>query len=308
MINSVMIELMLNKSYIFAICKPDKDSVLSFTLTRTKLLFTVLFLIGGLTGIAYFLSRSVDSLHANYKWVQLKNQNDHLKQSMISMEEKIENLNFTLNNLHERNNQIRITAGLSPPDMSYGVGGPESPMMISMINPPELQTAKLNLGKLEAGVNNLLYNTRELEEIISSKILEISHFPSIQPVKGGWLTSGFGQRIDPFTGEMEDHPGMDISVKPESEVFASAAGTVKAINTKVIKNKGYGKYILIDHGYGYETLYAHLSKIYVKVDQQVKRWDLIGLTGNTGKSTAPHLHYGVLVHGEAKNPANFILD
>ena len=72
-------------------------------------------------------------------------------------------------------------------------------------------------------------------------------------------------------------------------------------------NKGYGKYILIDHGYGYETLYAHLSKIYVEEGQMVKRWDLIGLTGNTGKSTAPHLHYGVLVHGEPKNPFHFIL-
>lgn len=298
---------MPKKSYIFAICKPDTDVVSSIAITRTQLSLAILILIGSLTSIAYFLSQSIHSLRASYKLVQLENRNSQFKQSLISMEEKIDRLNSTLGNLQERNNQIRITTGLSPPDISYGVGGPESVIMTNLTKPPELKTAKLNLEKLEVGINVLLHDTKNLEEMVSTKILEISHFPSIRPVKGGWFSSGFGQRIDPFTGIVEDHPGIDISVRPESEVYTSAAGTVKAVNEKVIKNKGYGKYILIDHGYGYETLYAHLSKIYVKEGQQVKRWDLIGLTGNTGKSTAPHLHYGVLVYGEPKNPINFIL-
>ncbi|MCJ7811968.1 M23 family metallopeptidase [bacterium] len=224
------------------------------------------------------------------------------------MDEKIENLQSSLNTLQERNRQIRITAGLSLPDISYGVGGPASYTTSSLIEPPELRQTELNLEILETGVQHLLYNTAELEEVISSKILEISHFPSISPVKGGWISSSFGKRIDPFTVSTEDHPGIDISIKPESEVFASAAGVVIAVNNKAIKNMGYGKYILIDHGYGYQTLYAHLSKIYAKEGQQVKRWDLIALTGSKGKSTAPHLHYGVLVDGEPKNPSNFILN
>ncbi|MBN2030532.1 M23 family metallopeptidase [bacterium] len=299
---------MPRKSYIIAIGKPEKDSFFSFGLTHTKLAIAIFILIGSLTTISYLLSQSVHRLYTNYKLIHVKNENNLLKQSIASMEVKIDNLSSTLNNLQERNNQIRITAGLSLPDITYGVGGPESSMMTNRINPPELQNVKLNLENLENRINMLLYSTRDLEETISSKILEISHFPSIRPVKGGWYSSGFGQRIDPFTGETEDHPGLDISIKPESEVFASAAGTVKAVNTKVIKNKGYGKYILIDHGYGYETLYAHLSKIYVNEGQKVKRGDLIGLTGNTGKSTAPHLHYGVFVNGEPKNPFNFILN
>ncbi len=300
--------LMSKRSYIFAIVKTEKDSIVSFRLTHIKLVITVFILIGCLTTISYLLSQSILGLNTNYKLIQLKNKNNLFKQSIASMEEKIDNFSLTLNNLQERNNQIRITAGLSLPDITYGVGGPESSIKINLIDPPELQHVKINLENLENRINKLLYNTRDLEEVISSKIFEISHFPSIRPVKGGWYSSGFGQRIDPFTGETEDHPGLDISIKPESEVFASAAGTVKAVNTMVIKNKGYGKYILIDHGYGYETLYAHLSKIYVKEGQQVKRWDLIGLTGNTGKSTAPHLHYGVFVHSEPKNPFNFILN
>ncbi len=307
MLNIVVDKKMPKRSFIFTIVKPEKDSIVSYGLTYLKLLIAIFIIVGCLTTISYLLSQSIHGLNTNYKLVQLKNENNLFKQSVASIEEKIDNLNSTLNNLEERNNQIRITAGLSLPDITYGVGGPESSIKTTLINPPELQNTKINLGNLENRINTLLYNTRDLEEVISSKILEISHFPSIRPVKGGWYSSGFGQRIDPFTGETEDHPGLDISIKPDSEVFASAAGTVKAVNTTVIKNKGYGKYILIDHGYGYETLYAHLSKIYVKEGQQIKRWDLIGLTGNTGKSTAPHLHYGVLVNGEPKNPFNFIL-
>ncbi len=299
---------MPKKPYIFVIGKPENDAIISLPFTRIRLVLIFLLLMGSLISIAYFLTRSIYGLQTRYHLSQLKSENDLLKESIISIGDKIENLQSTLNTLQERNKQIRITAGLSLPDVSYGVGGPVSYSTTSLIEPLELRQTELNIEALEAGVQHLLYNTAELEEVISSKILEISHFPSIKPVKGGWISSYFGKRIDPFTGSTEDHPGIDISIKPESEVFASAAGVVTAVNNKVIKNVGYGKYILIDHGYGYQTLYGHLSKIYVKEGQQVKRWDLIALTGSTGKSTAPHLHYGVLINDEPKNPSNFILN
>jgi len=99
-----------------------------------------------------------------------------------------------------------------------------------------------------------------------------------------------------------------ILIRPDSEVRATGAGRIKRINTRVVKNKGYGKYIIMDHGYGYESLYAHLSEIFVKPGQRVKRWDLIGLSGNTGKSTAPHIHYGVYYKSKAVNPLDFLLE
>ena len=91
-------------------------------------------------------------------------------------------------------------------------------------------------------------------------------------------------------------------------ILATGDGVVAEVRNSYIKNQDYGKQIIIDHGYGYKTLYAHLSEIFVKHDQKVKRWDLIGLTGNTGKSTAPHIHYSVLTDKTPKDPMNFILE
>jgi murein DD-endopeptidase MepM/ murein hydrolase activator NlpD len=201
-----------------------------------------------------------------------------------------------------------MTAGLATPELVYGVGGPSSNSRTGYIKIPQIEITEMNLSKLETELNWLKENTIDLENIVSSRKKEIAHYPSIRPVRKGWLTSGFGERTDPFTGQIEEHPGIDISIQPGSDVFATGAGIVKVINTKVIKNKGYGKYILIDHSYGYQTLYAHLSDIFVKPGQKVKRWDLIGLSGNTGKSTAPHIHYGVLLNKTPKDPMNFILD
>ena len=192
--------------------------------------------------------------------------------------------------------------------MEYGVGGPERGRIETFIATPQTGQTEWDLNKLENEVSWLQQNVVELEQAVSSRMKQIAHYPSIRPVRGGWISSLFGKRIDPFTEQTEDHPGIDISIKPESEVYAAGAGIVKAVNTIVIKNKGYGKYILIEHGFGYQTLYAHLSKIFVKEGQKVKRWDLIGLTGNTGKSTAPHLHYGVFAKNEPKDPMNFILE
>lgn len=125
--------------------------------------------------------------------------------------------------------------------------------------------------------------------------------PSIWPVRGQ-ITAGFGQRMDPFSGEGAFHAGVDISAPYGTGVEAAAEGIVFQASPE----SGYGNEILIDHGYGITTKYGHLSKIYVLVGEVVKRGQFIGAVGMTGKATGPHLHYEVIVHDTPVNPTKYL--
>jgi murein DD-endopeptidase MepM/ murein hydrolase activator NlpD len=125
--------------------------------------------------------------------------------------------------------------------------------------------------------------------------------PSIWPVRGQ-ITAGFGQRMDPFSGEGAFHPGVDISVPFGTKVEATADGIVLEAGPE----SGYGNQVLIDHGYGLTTKYGHLSKIFVVVGQELKRGQVLGAVGMTGKTTGPHLHYEVHVHDTPVNPARYL--
>ncbi|MBG6186183.1 M23 family metallopeptidase [Flavobacterium sp. CAN_S2] len=133
----------------------------------------------------------------------------------------------------------------------------------------------------------------------------LSAIPAIQPVRNENLkqmASGFGYRTDPFTKARKMHEGMDFTAKTGTPIYATGDGVVaKADNTA----SGYGNHIVIRHGFGYETLYAHLSKYKARAGQRVKRGDIIGYVGSTGRSEAPHLHYEVLKDKKVVNPLNF---
>ncbi|MBO5000317.1 MAG: M23 family metallopeptidase [Bacteroidaceae bacterium] len=128
--------------------------------------------------------------------------------------------------------------------------------------------------------------------------------PAIQPVSNKDLkktASGYGVRIDPIYKTTKFHEGMDFSANIGTPIYATGNGTV----TKAGWQSGYGRVVVINHGYGYETLYAHMNKINVRVGQKVTRGEVIGEVGNTGKSTGPHLHYEVHVKGRVVNPVNY---
>jgi murein DD-endopeptidase MepM/ murein hydrolase activator NlpD len=125
--------------------------------------------------------------------------------------------------------------------------------------------------------------------------------PSSWPV-AGWLTSGFGPRKDPFTGAPDNHPGLDISADKGTEVRATADGTVESAGY----NGNYGNSVLIDHGFGISTRFGHLSRFIVVTGQHVKRGDVIGYVGMTGRATSPHLHYEILFNGTPTNPLRLL--
>lgn len=294
--------------YIIALGKTDSENMTTLLLSRSKYTFFLIAALILLMSVICTLAWGLHRVTTNQKLTILERENNELRGSYASLVERTQITESNLAILQDKNRQIRIAAALPVPELDFGVGGPVSFNRADMLGSHEMRIAEFNLEKLEYEIEWLSKNTQELENSISNRMMQISHYPSIRPVRGGWISSGFGKRTDPFTGLAENHPGLDIAIKPGSEVCASAAGIVKRINNRVTTNKGYGKYVLIDHGYGYESLYGHLSKIYVRKGQKIKRWDIVGLTGNTGKSTAPHLHYAVFTDGAAKDPLDFILE
>jgi len=154
----------------------------------------------------------------------------------------------------------------------------------------------------------LYIQSKSLDEIIDlakDKEKLLASIPAIQPVSKQDLTrmaSGYGWRLDPFTKARKMHKGMDFTSPKGTPIYATGNGKVIRADSRAT---GFGKHIRIDHGFGYVTLYAHLSKYNVKKGKQVKRGDLIGYVGSTGRSQAPHLHYEVRYNKRAINPINF---
>ena len=144
-----------------------------------------------------------------------------------------------------------------------------------------------------------------IEKMIERKEDLLAAIPAIQPVANKDLervASGFGYRIDPIYKVPKMHAGLDFTAPTGTPIYATADGRVKEAN---FNTGGYGNHVVIDHGFGYETLYGHLSKYNVRSGQRVKRGDIIGYVGSTGRSEAPHLHYEVHKNGEVVNPLNF---
>lgn len=145
----------------------------------------------------------------------------------------------------------------------------------------------------------------EVWDLVKNKAAMISAIPAIQPVANKDLTrvaSGYGWRIHPIYKTEKMHTGMDFTAPIGTEIHATGNGTVSKVE---MDGRGYGNNVIINHGYGYETLYGHMSKILVRPGQKVSRGDLIGFVGNTGSSTGPHLHYEVRKNGDPVNPVNF---
>jgi murein DD-endopeptidase MepM/ murein hydrolase activator NlpD len=145
----------------------------------------------------------------------------------------------------------------------------------------------------------------EIQQMIRNKEKLIAAIPAIQPVSNRTLTriaSGFGYRIDPVYKVTKFHAGLDFTAPQGTPIYATANGVIKEAN---FNDGGYGNHVIINHGYGYETLYAHMYKIKVRRGQTVTRGEVIGYIGNTGKSTGPHCHYEVHKNGQPVDPVYF---
>jgi murein DD-endopeptidase MepM/ murein hydrolase activator NlpD len=165
--------------------------------------------------------------------------------------------------------------------------------------------------KLENIYKQTSIQEKSYDEILTVAVerkKKIEHIPAITPVnytESIWISSYFGTRSDPFTFRLRAHTGIDFVGPRNTEIYSTAKGNVTLIKHS---RRGYGNEVVIKHGYGYSTRYAHLEKILVKEGQKVERGELIGLMGNTGRSTGTHLHYEVRIHNRPTNPLNFFAE
>ena len=226
------------------------------------------------------------------------------------LNKKLDEIESVLTNIEDRDNNLyRIYFEASPipeEQRRAGFGGINRYKDLEGYENSELI---INLTeRLDILTKQIVIQSRSLEEIESlskSKKKLLEAIPSIQPVKNEdvkRMASGFGYRTDPFTKKRRMHKGMDFSAPKGTPIYASGGGIVKRTDNRA---PGYGKHIRIDHGFGYVSLYAHLDGYDVKRGKNVKRGDLIGYVGNTGRSVAPHLHYEIFKDGVRINPLNF---
>lgn len=226
------------------------------------------------------------------------------------LNKKMEQMEQVLGNIEDRDNNIyRLYFEANPipeEQRKAGFGGINRYKSLEGFNNSEMIIDATN--RLEIIQKQMVIQSKSLDEI--TKLAEekekfLQAIPAIQPISNEELTrmaSGYGWRSDPFTKARKMHWGMDFTSPRGTPIYAAGDGTVKRADGG---SEGYGKHIRIDHGYGYLTLYAHLSKYNVTRGQKVKRGDLIGFVGSTGRSEAPHLHYEVWKDGDRINPINF---
>jgi len=189
---------------------------------------------------------------------------------------------------------------------TMGFGGSDKYDYLKGYSSSELMVeASKQMDLIEQRINGQSMSFKELLTLAKNKEKLLACIPAIQPVSNKdlkRLASGYGMRIDPIYKTARMHSGMDFTAAVGTDVYVTGDGTVEALERNAW---GYGQCIVVDHGYGYKTRYAHLSKFNVAVGQKVKRGAIIGFVGSTGKSTGPHLHYEVEINGEKVNPINY---
>ncbi|MBK8712778.1 MAG: M23 family metallopeptidase [Niastella sp.] len=161
------------------------------------------------------------------------------------------------------------------------------------------------LNNLNARITYQLQSYVKIENLIKNQDEKLASIPAIQPVSNKQLNriaSGFGSRIDPVYGTPKMHKGLDFSAPQGTPIYATGNGVIEVAG---YSEGGYGNHVMINHGYGYETLYGHMVRIKVRAGQKVKRGEVVGWVGSTGKSTGPHCHYEVHINGNAVDPVYF---
>ena len=277
----------------------SRIQVISLVSATSVILFAFLFL-GSDYLSKYLYNKRLEEFKSNYQ---------NVTQNLEVLKKRMKLLDSQMEKIENKDRAVRTYAGMPEIDQDIrqlGIGGRslESKTMIDNVAPVvnrELAVLEMDLEKLSREVNLELSSYESIYDKVKTDIQRIAHIPSIRPVEGGYLNSIFGYRIDPIDGVRRFHQGQDITIPVGTPIYAPADGKVM----RAYYLGGYGNHINIKHKYGYSTIFAHLSKIYVKYGQKIQRGDLIGVTGNTGRSTAPHLHYEVLYYGTPQNPLDY---
>lgn len=239
--------------------------------------------------------------------------NDSTKEELILLLTELNEMENILSDVQKRDDNIyRSIFEAEPyPHHKRGLGTGGNPTKYDKYKNIAHSDLVIDIAKkIEIVEKKLVAQSRsydEVVELIKTKVEMLHSIPSIQPISNADLTrmaSGFGMRMHPIYKIMKLHAGLDLTAKTGTDIYAAGDGVVE----KADWMSGYGQIVIIDHGFGYKTRYAHCSKYNVKEGQKVKRGDIIAFVGNTGSSVGAHLHYEVRKNGKAINPINFFFN
>ncbi len=270
----------------------------------------------GLLSLTVVMAMGLLILFGNYfespKEVMLGNEVKELEYYYEKMSDDVENLNSILANMEHRDDNIyRVVLGAEPIEKSIreaGVGGTDRYTDIKEKNIAHKDLVLLLNEKVDLLRRKLYIESKSQDEVVKlaeNKEKLFAAIPAIQPISNKQLValaSGFGWRTHPIYKVKKLHTGIDFAAAIGTPIYATADGTIESVE---VKFSGYGKLVEIDHGFGYHTRYAHMHEFNVRTGQRIKRGDLIGYVGNTGLSTAPHLHYEVLINGSHVDPVHY---
>ncbi|HEX9934750.1 MAG TPA: M23 family metallopeptidase [bacterium] len=264
---------------------------------------------------ALLINTFTDVFH-NVRIALLERDREHLQKELLTMKGRISSISETVAVVEKTGDALRNASGLPVIDKDVrqvGVGGPMYSSALDFGYYPDdigrtAQEIKVDLDKFERALLLELTSLDEIYKSTKARNDSCSRFPSINPILGGIINADFGLRIDPFMGTLQVHKGVDIPMPAGTKVLAAADGVVKEAKWSYMPYRDYGREVVIDHGYGLETRYAHLSNILVRAGQRVKRWDVIGEVGQTGRATGPHLHYEVMKDNQQQNPKYYMLN
>jgi murein DD-endopeptidase MepM/ murein hydrolase activator NlpD len=290
----------MDKRYSTIIFVPHARAKFRKLKVSHRLLFSIVSLVTSSLCLSTFFSvQYFTSLSQTHELSKLRRENKELQTANEQFGKSVESLRTQLRTVEDRTRKLAIIAGITTLDEAAqgGTGG---------VRNDELSAAlpyRDDIDKMSFRSHSLNKDLSVLEQKFVAQSRVLSSTPSIAPVRG-ILTDGFGGRSDPFTGEPGQHNAIDISSAVGQPVRSPADGIV----VKAEWANGYGNVIYISHGYGYSTRYGHLKAFATRPGQRIKRGDVIGYVGSTGRSTGPHLHYEVRVNNNPVNPLEYILN
>jgi murein DD-endopeptidase MepM/ murein hydrolase activator NlpD len=283
---------------------PTQETV-RFRLHR-RFLSVLLGVGAGLLGWSVFVTTHYVWLQRSYqRLVRMEDEYEQMKQDFMKVRQYSYRLQSDLEKMEQQVRRLQIIAGVTAggniPQIA-GVGGESAPAP-EAVGRVHLLEQQWWLAQSQQKAEVLQDQLDQLYEIFQQKSVALSATPSILPVRG-YVISGFGARIDPFTGAPDFHTGVDVFAPYGTPVVATAAGQVVFAGPQGT----YGQLIIIDHGFGIFTYYGHLSKVLIRKGDRVQRWQVIGLVGSSGRSTGPHVHYEIRYQNQPLNPLQFVVE
>ncbi len=304
-----------HKSYTVIVVPEDNSEVRRYRVRKSLIVqslvgaLVVLALVAG--GALHYVKVARDAAENRY----LREENLTLQAQLKTVRERIDHIGTTLDRVERFDQKLRALTLLNDPQRNLamgpterepgarvpGTGGDNQFARLTSSETPVALTSKLD--KLSAEATRQEQSLQGLQAYFQDQKSLLASTPSVWPSRG-WVTSDFGHRLDPYTADRVMHAGLDIAAPHGKPVVAPADGAVVFAGLE----GAYGNVIVIDHGHGIRTRYAHLANMKVKPGDRVARGQEIGAVGNTGRSTGPHLHYEVRVNGLPENPRKFILE